>query len=260
MQDIPWSKGKMRKRIFGVETLILSVCLLILSAATALAEQADAISSATAVEEPCVADFDCNGIVGLYDLFIFLGEFGRNPNNRPCRPCISAPVPKTGQTTSVVIGDDGNLKFGVTWSDPRFTENYTCGWEEDAVPDGTFTDKLTGLIWTKDAQTILGPMSWFDAITACNNLIYPEIPDEEYEDWRLPNIRELQSLIDYGQNNPALPSGHPFDNIQSSYYWSSTAYMDGTDKAWVVNPKDGSISLANKTTDTFYVWPVRGGQ
>ncbi|NIO68243.1 MAG: DUF1566 domain-containing protein, partial [Anaerolineae bacterium] len=43
-------------------------------------------------------------------------------------------------------------------------------------------------------------------------------------DWRLPNVRELQSLIDYGRQTPALPSGHPFTGVQSSLYWSSTTH------------------------------------
>lgn len=34
--------------------------------------------------------------------------------------------------------------------------------------------------------------------------------------WRLPNVRELQSLIDYGEYNPALPTGHPFTGVASS--------------------------------------------
>ena len=45
-------------------------------------------------------------------------------------------------------------------------------------------------------------------------------------DWRLPNIRELQSLVDFSNNNPALPDNHPFypeDALRSSPYWSSTS-------------------------------------
>ena len=117
----------MKSKLFLVVSLPLLGTLLLLSAANASAEQVDAVSAATVAAEPCVADFDCNGIVGLTDLLIFLGEFGRSPRYRPCRQCIVTPLPKTGQTVSVAIGDDGNLRLGVTWPDPRFTENYTCG-------------------------------------------------------------------------------------------------------------------------------------
>ena len=106
---------------------------------------------------------------------------------------------------------------------------------------------------------VSGVMNWSDAITSCNNLEFPALPGEEYEDWRLPNIRELQSLIDYGQINSALPSGHPFTTIRPSYYWSSTSYADDSDMIWIVNMKDGSVSLGNKNSDAYYVWPVRSG-
>ena len=47
-----------------------------------------------------------------------------------------APVPKTGFTGSVATGDDGDLKKGVAWPSPRFTDH----------GNGTVTDKLTGLV------------------------------------------------------------------------------------------------------------------
>lgn len=78
-------------------------------------------------------------------------------------------------------------------------------------------------------------------------------------DWRLPNVRELQSLIDYGEYNPALPDGHPFTGVQSNYYWSSTTYAYSTSNAWNVYLHDGNVS-SDSETRTRYVWPVRGGQ
>ena len=35
-----------------------------------------------------------------------------------------------------------------------------------------------------------------------------------FNDWRLPNVKELQSLLDYGHDYPALPPGHPFIKVQ----------------------------------------------
>jgi len=55
---------------------------------------------------------------------------------------VGAPVEKTGQTTYYEPGDDGDLKKGVVWPNPRFTDN----------EDGTVTDNLTGLIWLKNAN------------------------------------------------------------------------------------------------------------
>jgi hypothetical protein len=83
-----------------------------------------------------------------------------------------------------------------------------------------------------------------------------------YTDWRLPNVLELRSLIDYG-SNPALPPAHPFTGIYASYlwfYWSSTSYHAGPDMAaWVVSLGDGSVGFGQKVA-TLYIWPVRGGE
>jgi hypothetical protein len=171
----------------------------------------------------------------------------------------AAPVPKTGQTTSYATGDDGDLEKGVTWPTPRFTDN----------GDGTVTDNLTGLIWLKQANCG-GTRNWANALTFANSLYDGWTGDgsggdcglsdgSSAGDWRLPNVRELQSLIDYGRYYPALPSGHPFTGGQSKLYWSSTTYAPNTSLAWYVYMSDGYVSAYNQT-NTLYVWPVRGGQ
>ena len=53
--------------------------------------------------------------------------------------------------------------------------------------------------------------------------------------------------------------GDPFTGVQSDYYWSSTTYAGNTDNAWFVYLGDGDVGDGDKT-DTYYVWPVRGGQ
>ena len=161
-----------------------------------------------------------------------------------------APVAKTGQTTSYLTGDDGDLQKGVASPSPRFTDH----------GDGTVTDNLTGLMWAKDANDN-GTMTWADAIDYANNLsLGNEGCGTTYTDWRLPNVRELQSLIDFGNNLPALPVGHPFTNVQLElgWYWSSTTYSFSTDGAWYVYIASGSVNGSNKTSN-FYAWPVRGG-
>ncbi len=163
----------------------------------------------------------------------------------------NAAVPQTGQTTSYASGDDGDLEKGVAWPNPRFTDN----------SDGTVTDNLTGLIWLKNANAF-GFRGWATALTDCATLNSGEagLSDGSVEgDWRLPNIRELQSLIDYGRYNPALPSGHPFTGVQSGYYWSSSTVAVNTVFAWSVALDGGYVSNGYKPS-TDYVWPVRGGQ
>ena len=116
----------MKEKAFRIEAWVLVTCLCMLSATTAMAaDSVDAITMASPT--PCVADFDCNGAVGVDDFLIFLDDFGRNPDNRPCSPCNPSPVPKTGQTASYTSGDNGNLQMGVVWPVPRFTVNFTCG-------------------------------------------------------------------------------------------------------------------------------------
>jgi len=165
-----------------------------------------------------------------------------------------APVPKTGQTTSygTRARDDGALEKGVAWPTPRFTNN----------GNGTVTDNLTKLIWLRNANAF-GQIAWDVALSTANGLAAPNeaaglTDGSKAGDWRLPNNRELQSLVDYGRYNPALPAGHPFTNVQSSYYWSSSTYAGYTTLAWYVHFNGGHVGLDDKSYSS-YVWCVRAG-
>lgn len=163
----------------------------------------------------------------------------------------TAAVPRTGQTSSYATGDDGDLEKGVAWPSPRFTDN----------GNGSVTDNLTGLIWLKNANCY-GARNWTTALADANGLNTGECgltDGSTAGQWRLPNVKELQSLIDYGTYNPALPSGHPFSGVQTSNYWSSATNADNTSYAWVVYLNSGYMYGGNKA-GSYYVWPVRGGQ
>jgi len=175
-----------------------------------------------------------------------------------------APVPKTGQTTPYAAGDDGTLQKGVASPTPRFTDNN----------NGTVTDKLTGLIWMKNANAF-GTKTWADALIAANGLKSGDAgtgltDGSKPGDWRLPNIRELQSLIDCEFYYPALPNtlgtgkwveGDPFQGVHPESYWSSTtnAAAAATTTAWCVDFAYGSVNAYGKSGN-YYVWCVRGGQ
>jgi hypothetical protein len=143
------------------------------------------------------------------------------------------------------------LQKGVAWPTPRFTDNN----------NGTVTDNLTGLIWLKNANAF-GVRTWVQALGDANGLKsgYAGLTDgSKAGDWRLPNLRELLSLVDYSRAPPALPANHPFTDVTASYYWSSTTVADLTNYAWHVNFYYG-IGNGGYKTDSLYVWCVRGGK
>src|SRR3990167_9252666 len=80
--------------------------------------------------------------------------------------------------------------------------------------NGTVTDSDTGLIWQKEDDNTT--RTWESAITYCEGLSL------SYTDWRLPNIKELKSIVDNTKDSPAINKIY-FPNTNSSYYWSSTA-------------------------------------
>jgi hypothetical protein len=159
-------------------------------------------------------------------------------------------VPKTGQTTSYGPRDDGALQKGGTWPIPRFTDN----------GNGTVTDNLTSLIWMKNANAF-AQCIWTAALTIANGLKSgdADLTDgSKAGDWRLPNVRELQSLVDYSKWNPALPEGHPFTEVRSLAYWTSTTYVFNNSSVWWVYFATGDVTTMSKT-GAAYVWCVRGG-
>jgi len=172
-----------------------------------------------------------------------------------------AETPATGQTTSYAAGDDGDLRPGISWPAPRFTDS----------GNGTVTDNLTGLVWLKNAnctETVggvskaSGTLAWANALVWSNSLASGSCSladGSAAADWRLPARLELESLVDMSKYDPALPAGHPFSNVQSAYYWTSTTYRSNTGYAWGLYMGD-SYADSNAKTSDFYVWPVRGGQ
>ncbi len=166
-------------------------------------------------------------------------------------------IPKTGQTTSFAAGDDGDLEKGIAWPSPRFTDNN----------NGTVTDNLTGLIWLKDANCF-GTGTWSQALISSNSLSSGSCGLTDGSSagaWRLPNRKELKSLVDAERINPALPNGHPFSNVQStvngssSCYWSSTTYPISASYDWGFTMGDGHMDVFHGKTGSGYIWPVRDG-
>ncbi len=96
-------------------------------------------------------------------------------------------------------------------------------------------------------------MAWGDALNYCKGLSLGG-----QNDWRLPNVKELESLVDDTRYAPAIDSTY-FPNVVASYYWSSTTYASGPNSAWVVYFDGGGVYGSGKSNG-YYVRCVRGGQ
>ena len=137
---------------------------------------------------------------------------------------------------------------GVAWPTPRFSDN----------GDQTLTDNLTGLIWTKNGNPATATKTWqgaLDYVASLNSESYLG-----YSDWRLPNRKELMSLVNRQQGSSAgWLNTQGFSSVRADYYWSSSSNVDSSGYAWVVNLYDGYVD-GNSKGKFVYVWPVRGGQ
>lgn len=113
----------------------------------------------------------------------------------------------------------------------------------------TFVDKSTNLEWQDNNATKSVAQNWSKAKNYCNNLIL-----DNKNDWRLPNINELQSIIDIKKYNPAIKEG--FNNVVSDHYWSSSEYKKINSRAWRVTFSDGNSYYYNKSLN-YYIRCVR---
>lgn len=107
-------------------------------------------------------------------------------------------------------------------------------------------DVQTGFIWEQSPDFFHG--AWTEAIAHCQAKTVGG-----QRGWRLPPIKELASLIDTSQKDPALPSGHPFGNIKSSIYWSSTPSETDDIVAWHVSFFTGEV-VTDQKSQTRRAW------
>jgi hypothetical protein len=166
-----------------------------------------------------------------------------------------APVQATGQASCwdangyeiacEGTGQDGESRLGIPFASPRFTD----------IGNGSVLDNTTGLIWLQNVN--------------CVRTNYPELLDETYDgvvwqmaldfveginsgtyycgttatDWRLPNARELQSLIDFEAASSLPP---PFENGFNHRWWSSTSRPVNESQAYDVLVRDGLTRATHK--------------
>ena len=176
-----------------------------------------------------------------------------------------------GPCPGAVPGEDGETRAGVP---SRYTDN----------GDGTISDRVTGLMWEKlvrdgsEHDVSLNAKPWSSNLVGLRSTSTPGIvldlnglPLREgfagYTDWRMPNRRELESLVDLGRAQPAIDPVFDHDcapgcnalqcSCTADEMWSSTATPDGS-QAYVVSFADGSVVPRDKS-GSYPTRGVRGG-
>jgi Protein of unknown function (DUF1566) len=197
------------------------------------------------------------------------------------RPCPLGRFPASGQTTPrpadindgipdnpVAVPDDGTLQTGATL---RYIDN----------GDGTITDRNTRLMWEKKdddggLHSLDNVYPWSGGV---GDTVWDWLADVNaeggtgfagYDDWRLPSVKELLSIIDY--EDPTGPTVRPefHTNCAGSTvltgsctapnrYWSSTTMADIPAAAWAVNFNSGGVDPWDKGAFTRHVRAVRRG-
>jgi hypothetical protein len=185
--------------------------------------------------------------------------------------------PASGQTTTYGPGSDADVQAGAALS---YTDN----------GDGTITDRNTGLMWEKkdDSEGIHGrynSYTWgmysepytMNGTVVTDFLATLNTPPcfAGYCDWRIPNVKELQSIIDYEVPYPGPTVNAAFHNATgcegctdvtlpscscsaSILYWSSTTSRSYPFDAWVLSFSGGDVVNGTKSNN-FPVRAVRGG-
>ena len=141
-------------------------------------------------------------------------------------------------------GQDAEFPRGASWPVTRFE-----------VQGTVVIDHATGLQWTRDANIGVFPCTWMEAFEHIAEMNRQR--HGGHIDWRLPNRNELRSLVSYQAKKPALPVGHPFENVFLGWYWSSTTAAIHPAYAWAMHLEGARMFYGRKDQEYLY-WPVRG--
>lgn len=152
-------------------------------------------------------------------------------------------------------GLSGNYYYGAVVgsskkasSEQVFLVRYSLGDNNDTV-----IDYETGLTWQQRDDGWI--RNWADASQYCSDLVLGG-----KEDWRLPSIDELETIIDYSQYAPSIDPLFDLGHYTYEYfYWSSSTYPNYPDEAWVVLFYYGQVYACAKINYGYYARCVRGG-
>jgi hypothetical protein len=127
--------------------------------------------------------------------------------------------------------------------------------ERFAVAGELVLDHLTGLLWLRDANPAEFPVTWQEALDCISRMNREKMAG--HTDWRLPNRREFRSLMSFDRRKPALPEGHPFENIFLGWYWTATTAAIHPAHAWYVH-MEGARMFYGRKNQYYLFWPVCG--
>jgi len=168
--------------------------------------------------------------------------------------------PDTGQTqcydnsATPVAGTcpQGNAGQDGDYSPSAATRRYTI--HVPVAGSSVTVDNLTGLMWVSTGSNNGTTANWTNALASCEGTNFAG-----YSDWRLPNIKELHSIVNYGASGSPYIRADYFPNTASGIYWSSTVPPSITANALFVDFNQAGGAYHGIKTSGLYVRCVRGG-
>lgn len=159
---------------------------------------------------------------------------------------IECGLTKTGQVIEYQAGDDGTYEAG--WLKGRLNANNRTRFSAKTIGgDDIVLDRATGLMWAADGNAAGcnngAVITWPNAIAYAEALNFAG-----FTDWRLPNTKELFSILNFSIINPPL-SEPPFANTSVEAYWVSTSYIGSVTSAWLVSMTSGRVDYTPKTNE-----------
>ncbi len=107
-----------------------------------------------------------------------------------------------------------------------------------------FHDKSTSLVWQDSRENAKLSITYYQAVDYCNDLVIGK-----YNNFRVPTMDELQTIIDYNNYDPAILKG--FDYVSNEAYWTTTPFADDKKIVWLIHFKKGARTVKDKHYDRY---------
>ena len=177
----------------------------------------------------------------------------------------SAAAPLATGLTVCYNASGGVISCTGTGQDAELLKGVAHLYTDNGEATSTITDNSTGLVWQKCSKGLSGTdcatgsavnSNWTNALAYCNANT-AQLPGSG---WRLPNVNELLTLVDYSTSTVATINGVYFPNTTLGNYWTSSTVVFGANIAWYVNFLYGytGIDGAKSLSSGFRARCVRG--